>query len=410
MINIRHNILTNSLYDIYRVWKHEFRMVFKDVGALIFFLFLPLVYPIIYALIYNPELVREVPVAVVDDCRSEVSREYTRELNASQYLRVAQIAANKQEAIRMMNNKQCYGIIHFPRDFSEKVGRGEQATVELDCDMSLLLRYKGLLMAMTAVSQNMGAHVQVDKINELAAASFIPDNGSATPIPYKCNAIGNTGMGLASALMPGIIMLIIHQSLVLAICLLSASSRERAMRNKGIDPTEIKTGVINSMIGKALCYFIVMIIPAIYIMHYVPIFFSFPQEGLPIDIITFFIPYVFAVIFFGMTLQVFVRDREATFLVIVFTSLFFVFLSGISWPRFAMGTFWTLVGDCIPGTWGMNGYVAMKTDGATLAQQRVPYLMLWLLSAVYFITSFVIIKYIQRPRLRRLAEAATASE
>ncbi len=399
------NIFFKSLFEIFQVWKREFRLVFRDEGVVIFFFALPIMYPIAYSLIYNPELAREIPVVIVDDCRSEISREYTRELNATEGLRVANYAPNLQEAKRMMDEKECYGIIHFPYDFSQKVGRGETATLELYCEMSLLLRYKSLLISATNVSQHMGAKVQLEKMKDLPIASIIAPGGETTaPIPSKLTPVGNTSMGLASAILPGILILILQQSIVLAVCLLCSTSRERARRNNGYDPQQIRTGVFNSMIGKSLCYFIIMIVPTIYILHYVPIFFSFPQDGISLELFVFVIPFLFASIFFGMTLQVFVHDREATFLVVVFSSVIFLFLSGLSWPRYAMSTMWHLSGDVIPATWAVNGYVSMKTDGATLAQQREPYLMLWLLTAAYFIISFVIIKYIQRPQLRKLRD------
>lgn len=45
-------------------------MVTHDIGIILFLLFLPLAYPIIYSLIYNPELVKDVPLVVVDNDRT----------------------------------------------------------------------------------------------------------------------------------------------------------------------------------------------------------------------------------------------------------------------------------------------------------------------------------------------------
>ena len=41
-------------------------MTVKDQGVLIFFLLVPLAYPLVYAFIYTNEVVREVPAAVVN--------------------------------------------------------------------------------------------------------------------------------------------------------------------------------------------------------------------------------------------------------------------------------------------------------------------------------------------------------
>ena len=167
--------------------------------------------------------------------------------------------------------------------------------------------------------------------------------------------------------------------------MLAAGSRERARRNGGTDPMAIPTTATRSMIGKALCYTIIYIVPTIYILRFVPMFFSFPQNGHALDIMIFMIPFLLSTIFMGMVIQRFIHERETVFLLFVFTSILFLFLSGLSWPRYAMSPLWTAVGSCFPSTWAITGYVAMKSNGALLWQVTKPYAMLWLLTAAYFV-------------------------
>ena len=49
--------------DTAKVWLHEHLEMFRDEGALLFVILLPLAYPLLYSWIYNNEVVREVPVA-----------------------------------------------------------------------------------------------------------------------------------------------------------------------------------------------------------------------------------------------------------------------------------------------------------------------------------------------------------
>ena len=59
--------------DTGRVFRNEMNIFLHDIGVLLFFFALPLMYPVIYTLIYNPETVRKMPVAVVDESRSAES-------------------------------------------------------------------------------------------------------------------------------------------------------------------------------------------------------------------------------------------------------------------------------------------------------------------------------------------------
>lgn len=358
------------LAEILRVWKNEFRVVRADEGVLIFLFLLPFAYPLVYSAIYNPELARDVPVVVVDDSRTSVTREYARSLDATQWVRVAGYAANMQEARQAMAEKDCYGIIKFGSDFAKKVGRGESATVEVYCDMSLLLRYKSMLLAVTTVANEMGKEKSI-------------------PIPFSLIPVGNVSQGLASAIMPGVLVLILQQCLVLAICFLGATSRERAKANGGRDFLQVcGVSAFSRVVGKSMCYFTLIIVPAMFVLHFVPIIFDFPMNGNVLDIVALMFPYFLAVIFFSMVIQLAVPDREATFLVFVFTSIAFVFLSGVSWPRYAMSEFWRLVGDCIPSTWAINGYIGINTASASLSQQSSSYIALWILVVVYFLIAW----------------------
>ena len=59
-----------SITDACYIWRQEMMQVVKDEGVLIFFIVVPLIYPLLYSWIYNNEVVRDVPVVVVDQSHS----------------------------------------------------------------------------------------------------------------------------------------------------------------------------------------------------------------------------------------------------------------------------------------------------------------------------------------------------
>lgn len=384
--------MKSRLIDICKVWKNEFSLIFHDKGALIFIAFLPLAYPILYSLIYNREVVKDVPVAVVDECRTPKSREYGRMLDATEQLRVAYYPANMQDARRLMAEHEVYGIIHLPEDFSRLVGRGEQATVEAYCDMSVMLRYKNILTAVTQVGSKLGSEAMLSRITGLEN----PPTGGFTPIAFRMVPVGNSAMGMGSAVLPGILVLILQQAFLLTIALVSATSHERRALNGGVDPLSVNAGAFATIVGKALCYLPLMALPMIWLWRFVPIIFSFPQHENMVNVLLLSLPFCLATVFFALTVQTIVRKREAVFPVLVITSLFFLFLSGTSWPRYAMGEFWTFVGNLLPSTWCVQAMWGISNVGASLAQQSHAYIMLWVLSGAYFITAYLVHRFVDK--------------
>ncbi len=74
--------------NFYKSYIKELKLITHDVGIILFLAVLPLAYPIIYSLIYNPELVRDVKMIVVDHDRTAMSRDLVRNLDATQEIRV----------------------------------------------------------------------------------------------------------------------------------------------------------------------------------------------------------------------------------------------------------------------------------------------------------------------------------
>ena len=379
--------------QVLRVCGRELLLVFRDEGVVIFFLLLNAVYPVLYAIIYNPEVVRNERVVVVDDNRTHTSRELVRRLDATQEIAIAGYAANMQEAQEAMHRKDCYGILYVPRDFGQSTHRGQQAHVLLYCDMSVMMRYKAMFTALSNVTQAMG--------NERMAAVVEPVvNMGGSIVENRQVPVGNPAMGIASAVLLFILPLVLQQSMILGIAMLHGGSIERRRRNGGRDPMAIEASPGATIVGKMMCHQIIYVLPVIYVLHYVPLMFGFPQYGNLLHIICLAVPFVIAVSFMGQTLSAVVNERESVFLLFVFSSVVFVFLTGVSWPRYLMSRLWWLVGDCVPGTWMVNGYVLMQTNGSTLYQVQHPYWMLWIQVPVMFILAYLVERFVNRRRYR----------
>lgn len=380
--------------QLFKVYCREFKIVVHDPGLIIFFLFLPLAYPVIYSLIYNPELVRDVAVVVIDNDRSDLSRELVRNFDATQEAWVIGYAADLPEARKAMDNHDCYAILEIPEGFGRKIKNNEQGEAVMYCEMSLLLRYRGLLVASTNVAQAMGAEILTEKIDLVAPLAETIVNGDLMPV--KNVTMGNIEGGFDSFIMPGVLILILHQCIILASGMAGGAKRERP-ELIGYDSFNEQPSVLMTMAGQMLCYITILLVPIIYLVHYVPLMFSFPMAGNLFEILMFLLPMVLACVGLGWCFQGIVWERESVFVLWVVTSVIFLFLSGLTWPRYAMPGIWMALSDCIPATWGIEGFIKMNTNGATLAQVRSCYINLWILAGVYIVGAYCVQRWVVRP-------------
>ena len=124
--------IAQGINDLFYIWKREFQTTFRDQGVLIFFILVPLGYPLLYSFIYDNEVVREVPAVVVDDSHSSLSREYLRKVDATPDIQIVAYCADMEEAKQMLKNRLAYGIIYIPSDFSDNIAKGKQTQVRPD--------------------------------------------------------------------------------------------------------------------------------------------------------------------------------------------------------------------------------------------------------------------------------------
>ncbi|NDW13210.1 ABC transporter permease [Bacteroides sp. 214] len=386
---------------LFHVWKQEFRKVFGDAGVLIFFIIVPLGYPLIYAFIYNNEVVREVPVVVVDNSNTSLSREYMRKIDATPDIHIIARCSDMEEAKLVLMERDAYGIVYIPASFGSDIATGKQTQVSIYCDMSGLLYYKSLLLANTAVSLEMNQDIKIAKAGNTTVRQ---DEVTAYPIDYEDVAMFNPANGFASFLIPAVLILIIQQTLLLGIGLAVGTDREKNKFKELIPIEKQYHGTLRIVLGKGLCYLMLYALVSVYILVVVPRLFSLTQIGLPHDLMLFILPYLVACIFFSMTASIAIRNRETCMLIFVFTSVPLLFISGISWPGSAIPDFWRYFSYLFPSTFGINGFVRINSMGATLNEVGFEYKALWIQAGIYFITTCLVYRYQIIKSKRRIIE------
>lgn len=382
--------VVQGIYDLFYIWRQEFRTTFRDQGVLIFFVLVPLVYPLIYSFIYTNETIREVPAVAVDNSRSSLSREYLRKVDASSEVNIVTYCADMEEAKLMLKDRKAYGIIYIPSSFSEDIARGKQTQVSLYCDMSGLLYYKSLLNTNTNVSLDMNADIKMERAGNTTDRQ---DEITTYPIEYEDVALYNPTNGFAAFLIPAVLVLIIQQTLLLGIGLSVGTAREHNRFKDLVPINRHYNGTLRIVLGKGLSYFMVYSLVSVYILCIVPWLFSLNQIAIPGVLSLFTLPYLMACIFFAMTASIAIRNRETCMLLFVFTSVPLLFLSGISWPGAAMPAFWKYFSYLFPSTFGINGYVRINSMNATLNEVSFEYRALWLQTGIYFITTCLVYRW-----------------
>ena len=380
-----------DLQHVCYIWRREMKQVVKDEGMLIFFILVPIAYPLLYSWIYNNETIHEVPVCVVDMSHTALSREFVRKCDASADVRVAYYAQDLDEGISLVSRQLVKGIYFIPSDFESNILRMKQGTVSVYCDMSLMLTYKAIFQTAQLVSLNMGKNIQA----RLGGHYTSREEAIATqPLDYADVPIFNPQGGYGSFILPAVLILILQQTLVLGIGLSAGTAREESP-HKMLVPVGDKRyeSSFAIVLGKAMCYFMIYAVMGAWLTAGVPRLFHFPQLATWQSLLTIMVPYVLACIFFGIVVSCLVKYRENVMLLMVFISVPLLFLTGISWPQSNMPGWLQGIAWLFPSTFGARAYVRMNSMGATLADVFTEYRVLWIQAGVYFLLAVAVYRY-----------------
>lgn len=386
--NRRHstNKIISILHDTLNVLKAEFKTMFKDRGVVTMFVLAPLVYPLLYCSLYKNETLTNVQVAAVDCSRSKESRELIRHIDATQNVQITDKFNSLSEAKKAFDEKKVHGVVYIPADFNKKLVSGNQATVSLYCDISSFMYYRIINQACNNCVLETGKQIQLSRLNAngiTGEAATISSN----PIPYEGIALYNEGAGFASFLMPAILIIIIQQTLFLGIGMITGTSREENRFHVLVASTMHRGRTLRVVIGKSICYLSMYAAWSFFVLGVIPHVFNLPHIGIASDLIKFMIPFLLSVVFFSMSVSVFLPNRETGMVLFLSLSLVLVFISGVSWPQSNINGFWKAFSWIFPSTFGVQGYIKINTMGADLQHIHYEYVSLWAQTAIYFATT-----------------------
>ena len=384
------NKITTFWEDTAKVWLHEMRDMFKDEGALLFVILLPLAYPLLYSWIYNNEVVREVPVAVVDNSHSQTSREFVRHVDASPDVRVAAWSNNLEEASRLVARQEVYGIILLPEDFDRQLGRMQQAHVSVYCNMGLMLTYKAIFQTCSAVAADMNSHIQIALSGNPTTRE---DQLTTHPMQVSDVPIFNNTGGYGNFILPGVLVLIIQQVMLLGIGIAYGTSYEKRRFSRLTPMYERRFGLARIMIGRTMGFFVLFLLIAAWVLLAVPRMFHFVQMLHFSDFLLFVVPYLLACVFFATTFSFFIRQRENVMLLVVFTSVPFLFMSGVSWPKSNIPEVWQWFSWLFPSTFGIQGFIKMNTLGGVFGDIIPEINGLWIQTVIYGVFATLVTRW-----------------
>ena len=364
------------------VIRHEWKAIATNPAILLVLAGGIFLYGLLYNYMYAPNLVRKAPVAVVDLSHSALSREYVRWLDAAPQTSVYAQTPDILEAREWMKKGEVTGILYIPSDFETRVARGETSVFTLYAATDAFLNFKGLQEASSRVM------LAVNDAHRCAGTVFLPPQGllavaSSTPVNVSGTALYNYTEGYGSYLIPAVMIVIIFQTMLMVIAMLTGEEAEQ--RREGIHSMRARSlkDMLCIVSGRTFVYVMLYVVFSMFLLGLLPHIFSIPNIGSGWDIVTMMIPFLLATSFFALAVSRWFTDSEAPLLMIAFFSVGYIFLSGVSYPLELMPWYWQAAHYVFPVAPAVLAFVKLNSMGGSLADIWPQMLTLWIQVIIY---------------------------
>lgn len=364
------------------VMRNELHTIFTDEGAMLILVFALLIYATTYSLAYGSQVLRNVPIGVIDESRTPLSLDLIDSFNAGPNTYVAYTPTSMEEAKELFYSRKIYGVVYIPSDYEKKIYGGEQANVAIYADASYFLMYRQVFQELVTSIGTTGAMVEFQRL--IAKGANIPQAQATTqPVIYQSHNLFNPYLGYGTFVMPAIIMVIIQQTLLIGIGMIGGTWREKGLYHKLCPAGRRRMSTLPIVLGRGLVYAAIYGVTCTYILTLHYRLFHFPMNGATGTVLLFMGAYLAACIALGIAVSTLFRYRENSLLLLLWTSIPLLMLSGVSYPREGIPDWLFNLGQVFPSSHGVNGFIRIQTMGASLTEVFAEIKALVILTVIY---------------------------
>ena len=378
--------------EIIKIISNEFRAIGTNIPILIVLILGNVGYGFLYNLLYNTNVYKEAPIAIVDMSQSDLSRHFIDYIDATQQVKVVSKTMNFDEAKRMLIEREIVGFLYIPSELKEEIMKGNQAQCVVYGSTLSFLDYLNIYEAVNFASLDINSELLPEMVESLNMIDVLfLANDKAVNIVNE--PLYNSSEGYGTYLIPPVMVIIIFQTLMITVAMRCGEEKSTRLRD---NKTTSFGNSVKIVLGKAFTNVMIYSVFSVFFLGLLPLIFDLPHLGDSLDIIIMMIPYLFASVFFCLSLSPLYTDGDMPLFFIVFMSVPLVFLTGISYPLELMPWHWKIFHYLIPTAPATLAFVKLDCMGGDLSNVVPEMITLWGQCAVYFILSTIIFHF--RPR------------
>ncbi|MGO7199961.1 ABC transporter permease [Rhizobium ruizarguesonis] len=370
-----------------------------------FLLFLTTVLPLLLmgllAAVFSAGLATRLPIAVLDQDGTDLSRQIIRMVDASQDTSVALAVSDLAEGRQLILSGEVHGLLMLPRNLERDVLSGRRPEVVFLYNSQTMTTGNLVLRGVNAAVPTVAAGIRLS-FRTAQGEPVDAAQAALAPVPVQVNPLFNPTLNYAhfllAALMPSVLQVVIITTMAYSLGLdVESRHRLRILRRLG-------GGLWPALAGKILPYTLIFL--AVLGIADLVLFdlLDMPLRGNRALLLMAGTLFILASQFIGVLLALLLRPMASAISIgSLLAAPAFGFM-GIGFPRIGMNDFAYYYGQMIPGTWYLMARIDQTIRGTPLDLSWKPILVLLFL--VVLLASVTVLRLeTMRSRNRREASA-----
>ena len=373
--------------------RFELRAIFGDPTVKLTVVGATLLYLILYPSPYLAGVATEQPVVIIDHDQTTMSRQLIRHVDASSQTKVIAQKSSLLEAQRLITSGEARGILIIPVDFKKDLLLGRGSTLNYSGDGSYFMIYSAVMKSFMLSGMETSKHIQ--GIGMLANGSNHQGMElSLSPIKLNVVATYNPTLGYNPYLIPGLLLVILHQTMLIALGTVGAGQWQKRGYWTRVSPLQLVCARIFTFCS------IYSLLTTLYVGWGFS-YYGVTLLGNVMDIFLLMIPYLLSIAALGVAMSCFFDYKERPTQVFLLMGMPIIFTAGFVWPTMMIPDLIRNLSHLIPANHGIIAMLKINQMGADWTDVLDQWLELWGLFALFF--AFAIYNISKRQRKIRLA-------
>lgn len=205
------NRIASLFADIFDLITRELKVIITSFSIMVVIIAGNVFYAFFYPSPYLNDVLMKQKIAVVDEDRTQKSREFI--FNANAQIRTEIIAnTTMQNAQNMLKLNEVYGILYIPQDFEKNGIKSSLPKVYYIANNSYFLIYSSILEGLNSAA----SATSFETTQMLFNSESSPINAPKNPIQPEFIALFNPSVGYLNYILAAILVFILHQTMVIA--------------------------------------------------------------------------------------------------------------------------------------------------------------------------------------------------